>query len=120
TGGAALDALVVPVGGGGLIAGACLATLGTATRIYSAEPAGCDAMAQSLARGERVAVEPGPTIADGLKPTLIGELPLAIARQRVAGSFTTSDDEIGRALVALLLAAKILVEPSGAAALAVA
>ena len=118
--GADLDAVVVPVGGGGLIAGTCLALEGTKTRIFSAEPIGCDALAQSLAAGERVPVTPGPTIADGLKPTLIGERNFAIARQRVSASFTVSDDEIGRALVTLLVRARVLVEPSGAAALAVA
>lgn len=114
----ALDAVIVPVGGGGLIAGACLACAGTATRVYSVEPVGCDAMARSLARGERVAVEPGPTIADGLKPTQVGTLNLAIARQHVAGSATVTDDDIGRALAALAIHAKVVVEPSGAAALA--
>ena len=120
TGGAELDALVVPVGGGGLIAGACLATMGSATRIYSAEPVGCDAMAKSMAAGERVPVEPGPTIADGLKPTRVGELNFAIAKTRLSGCYTVDNDELGRALVTLLMGAKTLVEPSGAAALAVA
>lgn len=115
-----LDALLVPVGGGGLIAGACLACEGTATRIYAVEPVGCDAMGRSLAAGERVVVDPGPTIADGLKPSQVGERNFAIARARVAGALTVTDEEIGRALVALLMAAKVLVEPSGAAALAAA
>lgn len=118
--GGGLDALLVPVGGGGLIAGACLACEGTGTRVYSVEPVGCDSMARSLARGERVAVTPGPTIADGLKPTTVGALNFEIARTRVAGSFTVDDDEIGRALVALAVRAKLFVEPSGAAALAAA
>jgi threonine dehydratase len=117
--GGGLDALVVPVGGGGLIAGACLATLGSDTEVHSAEPVGCDALAQSLARGERVAVQPGPTIADGLKPTMIGELNFAIARERVVAAHTVDDQAIGRALVSLLLRGHMLVEPSGAAALAV-
>jgi threonine dehydratase len=116
--GASLDALLVPVGGGGLIAGACLACAGTGTRVYSVEPVGCDAMAQSLARGERVSVTPGPTIADGLKPNMIGALNFAIARAHVAGSFTVDDEQIGRAVVALAMRAKLVVEPSGAAALA--
>lgn len=115
-----LDALLVPVGGGGLIAGACLACQGTATKIYSVEPVGCDAMARSLAAGARVPVEPGPTLADGLKPTMVGELTFAIARAHLAGSFTVTDDELARALVTLLVTTKLLVEPSGAAALAVA
>ncbi|WP_428262293.1 threonine ammonia-lyase [Haliangium sp.] len=115
-----LDALLVPVGGGGLIAGACLACEGTDTKIYSVEPVGCDAMARSLAAGERVAVEPGPTLADGLKPTQVGVKNFAIAATHLAGSFTVDDDELGRALVALAVRAKVVVEPSGAAALAVA
>lgn len=115
-----LDALVVPVGGGGLIAGACLACADTDIKIYSAEPVGCDSMARSLAAGEVVPVTPGPTLADGLKPTRVGELNLAIARQHVAGTYTVDDTAIKRALLALLLEAKLLVEPSAAAALAVA
>lgn len=120
TGGEELDALLVPVGGGGLIAGACVASLSRRTRVYSVEPVGCDAMARSLAAGERVAVEPGPTLADGLKPVMIGELNFAIARARLSGSFLVDDHALGDALVSLLLATKVLVEPSGAAALAVA
>lgn len=116
--GASLDALVVPVGGGGLLAGACLACAGTSTRVYSVEPVGCDAMARSLARGERVSVAPGPTIADGLKPSMVGALNFAIAREHVAGSFTVDDDQIGRAVVALAVRARLVVEPSGATALA--
>lgn len=120
TSGGHLDALLVPVGGGGLIAGACLALEGTPTRVYAVEPAGCDSMRQSLAAGEVVPVPPGPTLADGLKPTRVGAGNLAICRDRVAAGFVVDDDELGRALVALLLSAKVLVEPSGAAALAVA
>ena len=115
-----LDALLVPVGGGGLIAGACVACEGNDTAIYSVEPVGCDAMGQSIAAGKRVVVDPAPTLADGLKPSTVGELNFSIARQRLAGALTVDDREIGSALVELLLAAKILVEPSGAAALAAA
>ena len=118
--GGELDALAVPVGGGGLIAGACLACSGTGTRIFGVEPIGCDAMGQSLTRGERVLVQPAPTLADGLKPVQIGALNFDIARARLAGTLTVGDDEIGAALVGLLLLAKVLVEPSGAAALAAA
>jgi threonine dehydratase len=119
-GDARLDAVIVPVGGGGLIAGACLATAGTDTRVYAAEPVGCDAFGRSLAAGKIVAVEPGPTLADGLKPTRIGALNFEIAHARVAGAFTVDDAELGRAVAVLMLRAKLVVEPSGAAALAVA
>jgi len=113
-----LDALLVPVGGGGLIAGACLAA--EDAQIYSVEPEGCDAMAQSMERGERVSVEPGPTLADGLKPVQVGELNFAIARKHLAGWLRVDDEAIGRALVSTLAYAKVVVEPSGAAALAAA
>jgi threonine dehydratase len=120
TGGGKLDALIVPVGGGGLIAGACLAVADSPVRVYSAEPHGCDALAQSLEAGQRVSVIPGPTLADGLKPVMIGKLNFAIAKERVHRSYRVDDEEIGMALVRLLVRAKVLVEPSGAAALAVA
>jgi threonine dehydratase len=120
TNGASLDALFVPVGGGGLIAGACLAAAGTPTRVYSVEPVGCDAMAQSLEAGKRVEVQPGPTLADGLKPVMVGEPNFRIAQQYVAGSYRVNDDEIRKAMILLLFAGKILAEPSGAAPLAAA
>ena len=116
--GSQLDAIVVPVGGGGLIAGACLVAEAAGVEVWSAEPTTCDAMARSLAAGERVAVPPGPTLADGLKPVRVGALNFEIARRVVRGSFAVDDAELGRALVGLLLHAKVLVEPSGAAALA--
>jgi threonine dehydratase len=118
--GVQLDAIFVPVGGGGVIAGACLAARGRDTGVYSVEPRGCDALAASLEAGERVAVEPGPTLADGLKPVRVGALNFEIARTDVRGCYRVDDDELGRALVALLLRAKLLVEPSGAAGVAAA
>ncbi len=117
-----LDAVLAPVGGGGLLAGACLAASGfpTPPRVIAVEPEQADALRQSLAQGERVKVVAGPTIADGLKPVAVGVLPFEVARAHVKTALTVSDDAIGRALVALLLHGKILVEPSGAAALAAA
>jgi threo-3-hydroxy-L-aspartate ammonia-lyase len=116
--GASLDAIIVPVGGGGVIAGACLAAQGADTAIYAVEPEGCDALGRSLEAGERVRVEPGQTLADGLKPVQVGALNFEIAKRSVAGSVRVNDDELGRALVAVLVRAKILVEPSGAAGVA--
>ena len=101
TNGGTLDVLLVPVGGGGLLAGACLASMGTKTRVYAVEPLGCDAMGQSLATGDRVRVEPGPTIADGLKPVEAGALNFQIAQRHVAGAFTVTDDELGLSLLCL-------------------
>lgn len=117
-----LDALFVPVGGGGVIAGACVACRGLARRpaIFAVEPVGCDAMGQSLAAGRRVAVEPGPTIADGLKPVSVGALNFAIGKRDLAGAVQVEDEALGRALVSVLMRAKILVEPSGVAGVAAA
>jgi threonine dehydratase len=119
---AELDALFVPVGGGGVIAGACVACRGLARRpaIFAVEPVGCDAMGQSLAAGRRVPVEPGPTIADGLKPVTVGALNFAICKRDLAGAVTVDDEALGRALVSVLMRAKILVEPSGVAGVAAA
>ncbi len=118
--GAALDALLVPTGGGGLVAGACLVCGDGPTAVYSVEPHGCDAMAQSILAGRRVSVEPGPTLADGLKPVQVGELNFAIAQQGLRGCLHVDDAELARAMVALLVYGKVLVEPSGAAGLAAA
>ncbi len=117
-GGAVLDQLFVPVGGGGLIAGACIALEGSSTEIISVEPESCCSMKKSLAAGSIVSVPPGATLADGLKPTRVGEMNFAIAKERLSDAITVNDKEIGSALVQLLLATKTLVEPSGAAALA--
>lgn len=117
-----LDAVVVPVGGGGLLSGACLAVRarGAGARVVAVEPSAANALQESLRRGERARVTPGKTIADGLKPVEVGGLNFAIAREGVAHALTVEDDEIGRAAVRLLFSAKVLAEPSGAAALAAA
>ncbi len=115
-----LDSVVVPVGGGGLLGGACLVAEAYGARVFSAEPEGCDALAKSLEAGVRVRVEPAQTIADGLRPVRVGELNFAIAQRSVTKAFRVDDEALGRALVHLLLLAKTLVEPSGAAGVAVA
>ncbi|WP_406075156.1 threonine/serine dehydratase [Micromonospora sp. NBC_01638] len=116
--GTPLDALVVPVGGGGGVAGACLAAAGTGIEVYGVEPADCDSLARSLAAGERVPVVPAPTIADGLRPSCVGELPFAIVRNVLRGVVRVGDDEIGAAFRLILMELKVLAEPSGAAGLA--
>jgi threo-3-hydroxy-L-aspartate ammonia-lyase len=118
--GAPLDALIVPVGGGGLLAGACLAAEGRGLAIHAVEPVGCDSMGQSLARGEIVPVDPAPTLADGLKPTRVGQLTFAIARQHGVTAHTVDDAELAAAVAHLALRGKLVVEPSGAAGVALA
>ncbi|MGK5738456.1 threonine ammonia-lyase [Micromonospora sp. URMC 103] len=116
--GSPLDALVVPVGGAGGVAGACLAAAGTTIQVYGVEPVGCDSLARSLAAGRPTPVAPAPTIADGLRPTCVGELPFAIARDAIRGVVRVDDDQIADAFRLLLMELKVLVEPSGAAGLA--
>ncbi|MFF0876232.1 pyridoxal-phosphate dependent enzyme [Micromonospora aurantiaca (nom. illeg.)] len=116
--GTPLDALVVPVGGGGGIAGACLAAAGTPIEVYGVEPLGCDSLARSLAAGRPTPVAPAPSLADRLRPGCVGDLPFAVARNRVRGVVRVDDDAIAEAFRLLLLDLKVLVEPSGAAALA--
>ncbi|MEU8422824.1 pyridoxal-phosphate dependent enzyme [Micromonospora sp. NPDC048835] len=116
--GTPLDVLVVPVGGGGGVAGACLAAAGSGIEVYGVEPVGCDSLARSLAAGVRVPVAPAPTIADGLRPSCVGELPFAIVRDTLRGVVRVDDDEIAEAFRLILTELRVVAEPSGAAGLA--
>ncbi len=115
-----LDAIVVPVGGGGGVAGACLAAQGEGIAVFGVEPQGCDSLARSLAAGRRVAVAPADTLADGLRPACVGRIPFDIVRGSIAGVLQVDDRSIGRALCLALFHTKLLLEPSGAAGLAAA
>jgi threonine dehydratase len=114
-----LATLVVPVSGGGLIAGCAVATraLRPGCRIVGVEPAAADDTARSFAAGERVTVVPN-TIADGLAVPTPGENTFAINRRLVDEIVTVTEEEIVAAMVVLHERAKQVVEPSGATALA--
>jgi threonine dehydratase len=115
-----LDALVVPIGGGGLIAGCSIAAKAAkpGIRIVGVEPAiGNDAFL-SLSAGKRVEIPPPETIADGLRVTAPGEITFPIIQRNVEQIVLVSDEEIRAAVKFLLLRMKILVEPSGAASAA--
>ncbi|MEU9291542.1 pyridoxal-phosphate dependent enzyme [Streptomyces sp. NPDC048275] len=116
--GGALDAVVVPVGGGSALAGACLATRGHGIDVIGAEPAAVPALTAALRAGEPVTVDPRPTIADGLRPDRIGRLPYDLAHQTVTGVVTVDEDAIAEALRLILIRARLLVEPAAATALA--
>ena len=115
-----LDAIVVPVGGGGLMSGTAIAAHGvdSSIAIYGVEPKNGDDFAQSLARGERVTIAVPKTIADGLQTTAPGEVTFAIARRHVRAVVTVSDDELRDAMRFAFERMKLVIEPSGAAALA--
>jgi threo-3-hydroxy-L-aspartate ammonia-lyase len=118
--GGELDLLLVPVGGGGLIAGA--ATAATALcpdcRVVGVEPAVGDDTARSLAAGERVRVPVGRTIADGQQLDIPGERTFPVVRERVAAVVTVTDAEIAAAMRFAFERLKLVLEPSGASALA--
>jgi threonine dehydratase len=112
-----LDAIVVPIGGGGLMSGCSIAAkaMRPGIRIIGVEPAAANDAALSLASGQRIEIAPPDTIADGLRVPQLGELTFSIIRQNVERVALVSDDEICDAVKWLLLRMKILVEPSGAA-----
>lgn len=115
-----VDAVVVPLGGGGLCGGitAALATRGCRARVYGVEPRGAAAMQRSLEAGEAVRLDRVETVADALAPPMAGELPFAILERWVEDVVTVSDAELARAVLFLLSRTKQLVEPGGAAAVA--
>jgi threonine dehydratase len=111
-----LDALVTPVGGGGLLSGC--ATIGKALdpglRVFGAEPEGANDTFLSLRAGARVTVAHPDTIADGLRAPQPGELTFPVLQRLVEGVVLVSEEEIRATVKFLLLRLKILVEPSGA------
>lgn len=117
-----LDALVVPVGGGGLISGSALAAHGLRPTLplYGIEPEDGDDVRQSLRAGQRECIQPPRTIADGLRTQAPGALTFPVIQQHVADVFTVSDDEIRIALRFVLLRMKQVIEPSGAVGIAAA
>jgi threonine dehydratase len=115
-----LDAIVVPVGGGGLICGTSIAAHGRdrAIAIYGVEPEAGDDFAQSLREGRRVSIPVPKTIADGLMTTSPSDLTFGIAREHVRSIVTVSDAELCAAMRFAFERMKLVIEPSGAAALA--
>jgi threonine dehydratase/serine racemase len=114
--GATLDAIITPVGGGGLLSGTCIAarSLDPRPRIFAAEPLGADDAARSFAAGQLIPQTSPNTIADGLL-TSLGELTWPIIREMI---FTVTDEQIVSAMRLLWERAKLLIEPSSAVVLA--
>jgi len=106
--------IAVPIGGGGLVAG-ILAAVRPAVRVIGVEPRAACAMKNSLAAGRPVQTEPGPTIADGLKPTRPGNWNLKHAVELGLKVVTVEDAAIEEAMRRLFERARLVVEPSGAA-----
>ena len=115
-----LDALLVPVGGGGLIAGSATAAAGLCpgARVIGVEPQAGDDFAQSLVAGRRIRIPVPRTIADGQQTESPGELTFAVAQALVEGIVTVSDAQIVEAMRFAADRLKLVLEPSGACALA--
>jgi threonine dehydratase len=116
----ALDAVVVAVGGGGLIAGVALATKlhSRATRVYGVEPTGAAIMQQSLAGGAPVTGFKPVTIADSLAPPMTTPYTFGVCQANVDRIVTVSDRDLQATMGIALRTLKLAVEPAGAAALA--
>lgn len=115
-----LDAIVVPIGGGGLMSGSSIAArhLNPNMQVIGVEPESGNDFYLSLAAGHRVEIPPPDTIADGLRIPKPGELTFPIVQRNVDRVVLVSDQEIRETVRYLLLRLKILVEPSGAASAA--
>lgn len=118
--GPAIDVVVVPVGGGGLLTGiaGAIATRRPEVRVYGVEPEGADSMRRSLDAGEAVHLDELDTIADGLGSPMAGDLTYPLTEAWVDDVVTVPDEEIAAAMGELLTWTKLMTEPAGAAAVA--
>jgi threonine dehydratase len=115
-----LAAIVVPIGGGGLISGIAIAakSIKPSIRIVAAEPANADDAARSKALGSIQPIAPTTTIADGLR-TSLGSLTFPVVRDLVDEVATVSEEEIVAAMRLVFERAKLVIEPSAAVGVAV-
>ncbi|HVV93668.1 MAG TPA: threonine/serine dehydratase [Hyphomicrobiales bacterium] len=119
--GVAIDHVLAPASGGGLIAGiaTALADRSPATRAWCVEPAAFDDHRRSLAAGHRVANDPAArSICDALLASTPGEITFAINRERLSGGLAVGDGEALDAVAYAARTLKLVVEPGGAVALA--
>jgi threonine dehydratase len=118
-----LDTLLVPAGGGGLAAGVALAlrSNGSSTRLIAVEPEGYDDLARSLAAGKRHRNDtPSTTLCDALQANSPGAVPFSILQETLSGVLSVTDEQVRFAMRAALESLKLVLEPSGASALAAA
>jgi threonine dehydratase len=112
-----LGAVLVPVGGGGLISGIALALKYTRPKveIIGIEPVNAPSLTEALKAGRPVAIEPKPTCADGLSPRYTGKISLEVAQERIKDVVLLTEEELMEGSKFCLEELKLVVEPSGAA-----
>ena len=117
-----LDAVLVPIGGGGLISGVAytLKTINPKIKVYGVQAAGAPSMKKSVADGEIEELASVSTIADGIAVKKPGDLTFALCQKYVDEIVTVSDDEISAAILALMEQHKLVTEGAGAVAVAAA
>ena len=115
-----LEAVVVPIGGGGLCAGVAAAVklARPSCQVFGVEPAGADTMTRSLAAGAPQGIEAVRTIADSLGAPHAAPYSFDLVRRHVDDVVLVDDDQLRRAMLLLFASAKLAVEPAGAAATA--
>ncbi|MGN1114405.1 MAG: threonine ammonia-lyase [Oscillospiraceae bacterium] len=115
-----LDAVVVPVGGGGLISGVAFAlkSLNPNIKVYGVQAAGAPSMVQSLKDGRIECLDQVSTIADGIKVKEPGENTFELCSKYVDDIVTVTDDEISSAILALIEQHKLITEGAGAVSVA--
>ena len=113
-----LDALLVPCGGGGLLAGCAIAArrLAPDCRVIGVEPAAGDDATRSFHKKELVVIQTPQTIADGARTTSLGEVTFPLVLRHVSDMLTVTDAELLRAMFFLWERMKLVVEPTGALA----
>ncbi|MEP7227768.1 MAG: threonine/serine dehydratase [Gemmatimonadales bacterium] len=111
-----VETILVPVGGGGLIAGiaAAVACLKPSVQVIGVEPMGAPKLARALEAGRPTRIELAASLADGLLPLSIGELPFAVLSSVVREAVQVSEDEIAAAVRYLYDELQLVTEPSGA------
>lgn len=115
-----VDAVVVPIGGGGLIAGIAytIKQINPQCKVYGVQASGASSMQQSIVDGEIETLSKVQTIADGIAVKTPGDLTFDLTQKYVDGIFTVSDDEIALAILTLMEQQKLVSEGAGAVGVA--
>jgi len=117
-----LDAVIVPIGGGGLISGVAFAikSLNPNVKVYGVQAANSPSMAESRRKGEQITLATAATFADGIAVKRPGELTFALTQKYVDDVVTVSEDEIAAAILTLMEKQKLVAEGAGAVSVAAA